>query len=210
MLPRTIHQVSIVLLTATLGVLMPLAETTASAHVAESPPFETSFPQDPTVTRFSNDWGDLRSGGRSHRGNDLIADKMTTVHAWADGVVIKVATSPRAGRYLIVEHADGWETYYIHLNNDTPGTDDGSADWVFTVAPGVEEGAEVLSGQVLGWVGDSGNAEGGIPHTHFELHHHGRALNPYPYLVEAFERDLHALLWIQSQIGPESPSEGIS
>lgn len=118
-----------------------------------------------------------------------MAPKMTAVYAAADGVVTTIGTSRRAGRYLIVEHTGGWDTYYIHLNNDTLGTDDGDAPWTLTVASGIEEGATVQAGQVLGWSGDSGNAEGTGPHTHFELLVNGRSVNPYPYLKEAFERD---------------------
>src|SRR5690606_33013444 len=119
-----------------------------------------------------------------------MAPKMTEVYVAADGVVARVTSSGRAGRYVMVTHADGWETYYMHLNNDNPNTNDGRAPWFLTVAPGIYVGAEVVAGQLLGWVGDSGNAEGGSAHTHFELHRHGRALNPYPYLRDALERAL--------------------
>ncbi len=74
----------------------------------------------------------------------------------------------------------GW---YIHLNNDTPGTDDGLG-WGF--ADGISSGVHVTAGQLIGWVGDSGNAEWTASHLHFELHHpdHG-SVNPYPHLREA-------------------------
>ena len=121
-----------------------------------------------------------------------MAPKMTEVYVAADGVVSRVVKRGRAGRYVVVAHADGWETYYMHLNNDLPGTNDGKAPWFITVADGIYEGAEVVAGQLLGWVGDSGNAEGGAAHTHFELHRNGRAVNPYPYLIDARERALAA------------------
>ena len=91
------------------------------------PPFKVSFPQETQVTQFSNDWGARRSGGRRHGGNDLMAPKMAQVYAFADGVVETVATSRRGGRYIVIEHGDGWSSTYIHLNNDNPGTDDGDA-----------------------------------------------------------------------------------
>lgn len=160
----------------------------SSANAADG--FELTFPQEAEVTGFSNSWGAARSGGRRHRGTDLMAPKMTEVYVAADGVVTRVTSSGRAGRYVMVTHADGWETYYMHLNNDHPDTNDGRAPWFLTVAPGIYVGAEVVAGQLLGWVGDSGNAEGGSAHTHFELHRHGRALNPYPYLRDALERAL--------------------
>ena len=160
---------------------------------------ELTFPQEVEATHFSNTWGASRSGGRRHRGTDLMAPKMTEVYAAADGVVTRVVKSGRAGRYVVVAHADGWETYYMHLNNDLPGENRGNAPWFLTVAPGIYTGAEVVAGQLIGWVGDSGNAEGGAPHTHFELHRNGRAHNPYPYLKAAWDRALvepsvHAVL----------------
>lgn len=161
----------------------------APALAAEDSVEDTfSFPQDPLVTEFTNSWGDARSGGRGHRGTDLMAPKGSPVSAMADGVVTIVRDGGRAGRWVAIEHAGGWESWYMHLNNDNPGTDDGAADWSLTVAPGIEEGAQVIAGQLIGWVGDSGNAEPSSPHTHFELHRDGAAVNPYPYLVDAYEK----------------------
>ena len=153
-------------------------------------PFDIAFPQEADKTTFSNTWGARRSGGRRHKGTDLMAEKMSEVYAFADGVVTKVSQTRRPGRYVIIEHAQGWDTYYIHLNNDNPGTDDGKADWSLTVAPGIEEGAEVKAGQLIGWVGDSGNAEGSGSHTHFELLHNGRNINPFHDLEVAYEQAL--------------------
>ncbi len=167
----------------------------SAAQAHEEPrfdlPFETWFPQEIDQTYFFSSYGDRRPGGRRHQGNDLMASKMTGVYAFAAGVVVVVDEARRPGRYIIIEHENGWETYYLHLNNDNPGTDDGRADWSLTVAPGIEEGARVTAGQLIGWVGDSGNAEGTGPHTHFELRHDNRPVNPYPYLMEAWELGLH-------------------
>ncbi len=69
------------------------------------------------------------------------------------------------------------------------GADDGDAPWTLTVAPGVELGSHGQAGQLIGWVGDSGNAEGTTPHTHFELRSDGRPMNPYSTSQEAFDRD---------------------
>lgn len=163
----------------------------APARADDAPPeMDLRFPQDVSKTTFSNTWGARRGGGRRHKGTDLMAEKMTAVYAFTDGVISKVSTSRRAGRYVIIEHADGWETYYIHLNNDNLGSDDGDAPWHLTLAPGIEEGTEVVAGQLIGWVGDSGNAERSSPHTHFELLIDGRNVNPYDVLQEVFERDL--------------------
>ncbi len=175
------------------GAVAALPAGRAQAHDTGLP-FDFKFPQDVQKTSFSNTWGARRSGGRGHKGTDLMADKGTEVYAFADGTINKIGDSRRPGRYLIIEHAGGWDTYYIHLNNDNPGTDDGAAPWDLTVAPGLEVGSQVSAGQLIGWVGDSGNAEGSGSHTHFELLHNGRNLNPYHALVEAFERELADLL----------------
>ena len=168
------------------GVLIPAIP--AAARSSSEPPFEIVFPQETEKTDFTSSFGDSRSGGRLHKGNDLLAPKMTEVYAVADGTVIYVGINNLSGRNVKLEHVEGWESYYLHLSNDNPGTDDGQAPWTLTVAPGVEVGKQVEAGQLIGWVGDSGNAEGTTPHTHFELRHDGAAINPYRLLVEAFAR----------------------
>ncbi len=160
-----------------------------AAHAAPEPPFEIRFPQDPTVTVFASSFGAGRSGGRHHAGNDLMAPKMTPVFAAYEGVITVIDTSSLAGRYVEIDHGDGWSTRYIHLNNDDPGTDNGSADWDQTVVPGLFVGSKVMAGQLIAWVGDSGNAEWTGSHTHFEIAYEGREIDPYPYLKEAFQRD---------------------
>jgi len=166
-------------------VLMP----SLPAAAAEEPPFEIRFPQELQVTVFSSSFGDGRSGGRRHHGVDLMAPKMTQVYAAADGYVSRIETHSLAGRYIEVVHVAGWSTRYVHLNNDSPGTDDGDADWSLTLAPGVFIGAWVVAGQLIAWTGDSGNAEWTGSHTHFELAIDGRPIDPYPFLREAFERE---------------------
>lgn len=153
-------------------------------------PFEMHFPQDASMTHFTDSFGAARAGHR-HAGNDLMAPKLTEVYSIADGVVTWIRDRGTAGRYVAIEHEDGWASWYMHLNNDTPGTDDGAAPMSLGVA--VEVGEEVEAGQLIGWVGDSGNAEGSSPHTHFELHSNGRAIDPYAHLVAAYERAIAAL-----------------
>lgn len=160
------------------------------ARAATQPPFEITFPQEASETEFGSTYGDSRSGGRRHKGNDLLAPRMTEVYAVAAGTVIHVGTNRLSGRNVRIEHEEGWTSHYVHLNNDNLGTDDGDAPWTLTVAPGVEEGMAVEMGQLIGWVGDSGNAEGTTTHTHFELRDNGSSINPYSVLIEAYERDL--------------------
>lgn len=136
----------------------------------------------------TNRYGDTffaRRGTGIHHAADIMAAKMVPVLAAHDGTVIRVNGSSYAsykGRCctLAIRHTDGWETVYIHLNNDTPGTDDGQG---WGIAPGIELGTRVSAGQIVGYVGDSGNAEGTSPHLHFELYdNNGTAVNPYQAL----------------------------
>ena len=174
------------------GMFVPSSPARADA----SPPFQLTFPQETSKTEFGSTYGEWRSGGRRHKGNDLLAPRMTEVYAVADGVVIHIGTSRLSGRNLRIEHVDGWTSHYVHLNNDNPGTDDGDAPWTLTVAPGVEVGSRVVKGQLIGWVGDSGNAENTTPHTHFELRKDDRAIDPHDLLLEAYERDRDHEDWI--------------
>jgi murein DD-endopeptidase MepM/ murein hydrolase activator NlpD len=156
------------------------------ADAAPEPPFAIAFPQETQVTVFASTFGAPRSGGRRHTGNDLMAPKMTKVYAAADGIITVIDTSSRGGRYIEIDHGDGWTTRYMHLNNDNPGSDDGSAVWAFTVVSGLKVGSRVEAGQHVAWVGDSGNAEWTGSHTHFEIAYDGQEIDPYLYLKVAF------------------------
>ena len=184
---RSGSRLLIIALSALLGAAVVVPALPAAA--APEPPFEMRFPQETEATVFSSSFGAPRSGGRRHTGNDLMAPKMTQVYAAADGVISVVTTSSLAGRYIEIDHGEGWSTRYMHLNNDDPGTDSGSADWDLTVVPGLVEGSHVVAGQHIAWVGDSGNAEGSGSHTHFEIAYGGGEIDPYPFLKSAYLRD---------------------
>lgn len=141
------------------------------------------FPVFPLVgeAKYSDTFGAHRHPNRKHQGTDIFAPKMTPVVACQSGVVIAAdVSSGRAGVYVKVRHDDGAVSVYIHLNNDTPGTDDGKG---VGIAPGIAKGVRVEAGTLLGFVGDSGNAENTPPHLHFEYRLNGTtAINPYPLL----------------------------
>lgn len=146
------------------------------------------FPQDPDTTWFLDTFGHVRADGHRHIGVDMHAPKGSPVYAVAAGVVTRIGISPRAGAYLVINHGGGWESWYMHLNTDSPGTDDGRGGHATAFAIDVVVGGFVDAGQPVGFVGDSGNAEHTLPHTHFELHRNGKALDPFSMLVNAHER----------------------
>jgi murein DD-endopeptidase MepM/ murein hydrolase activator NlpD len=141
-------------------------------------------------------WSDTflapRGGGtRRHLGQDLMAPKMAPLVAAFDGVV-QLGYSEPSNHYKIKITADfGWRVCYYHVNNDTPGTDDGKGGTKYAFAPGLKSGDRVKAGQLVGYVGDSGNAEDTPPHLHFELWRVGGGVyNAAPSLAHAEHLDV--------------------
>ena len=169
-----------------LALALVIAPATGAAAQEEEPvpeftPESIVFPVIGDVY-YSDTFGAPRSGGRTHEGTDIMSVdqvKGRPVVAAADGIVDWIGSECC---YLAIDHGGGWETWYIHLDNDTPGTDDGLG---WGIAEGIEVGTPVAQGQVIGFVGDSGNAEEAGPHLHFEIRQDGVAINAYPFLVEA-------------------------
>ena len=138
-------------------------------------------------TYYSDTFGACRDGcTRYHEGIDIMGYDLKGLPVVAAHAGTITRTTESSGRACCaiwgLENTDGWESWYIHLNNDTPGTDDGNG-WGF--APGIDVGTYVDEGDLIGWVGDSGNAEGVAAHLHFELHRNGVVVNPYPSLRAA-------------------------
>src|SRR5436190_7973477 len=100
---------------------------TTTAGAADEPAWHRiHFPVREKVS-YSDDWGAARAGGRTHQGNDLMGSKLFHELAAADGVVqwVKVDQGTgSSGNMLSLKGDDGWVYWYIHINNDTPGTDD--------------------------------------------------------------------------------------
>jgi murein DD-endopeptidase MepM/ murein hydrolase activator NlpD len=126
-----------------------------------------------------------------HRGQDLFCPRWTPILAVVDGTVDWIATSrPKKGKSyeLLLRGADGTLYFYDHLNNDDPGTRDDAALPRYAYARGLKNGDHVHAGDILGYVGDSGDASG--PHLHFEIHLRtwGNAVDPVYSLREALKR----------------------
>jgi hypothetical protein len=138
-------------------------------------------------TTFTDDFGDARGQG-SHEGNDIMAPRRALALAVEPGRVKLWTTSARAGCMLYLEGASGTEYLYIHLNNDlTDGNDNrGSCVAGVAYAKGLKSGDKVAAGEPIGYVGDSGDANGIHPHLHFEVHPDGgAATNPFSHLRKA-------------------------
>jgi murein DD-endopeptidase MepM/ murein hydrolase activator NlpD len=112
---------------------------------------------------FVNDWGAPRSGGRTHQGNDLFAPHGTPNVAVVDGTV-RHDLDDLGGLGVWLDGDDGVSYYYAHLSR-------------FEGPP-----RRVARGDVVGYVGDTGNARGGAPHTHFGMRVASGMVNPFPTL----------------------------
>ena len=170
-----------------LAAAIGLAAGTAAAYAAKgAPPEHIVFPVVGPV-KYTNDFGAARGNG-AHQGNDLMAPKKSSAVAAESGKVKYWTTSGRAGCMLYLYGDSGTTYYYVHLNNDLTLRNDNRGKCVKGVAYTVNSGAKVAAGQQIGYVGDSGDANGGSSHLHFELHPNGgRAVSPYPWLQKAYK-----------------------
>lgn len=157
-----------------------------------------------------------RGGGRVHRATDIMADKMVSVHAVVDGVICYAPgiddAMPSYGYMIRLCGDDGYRYAYVHLNNDTPGTDDQAGGPENAYAPGIEQGVRVQRGDHIGWVGDSGNAEASGAHLHFEIAENGGEgdvrINPYNSLQDAEGRGDFPSSVTPAPTPPADPGDG--
>ena len=121
---------------------------------------------------YSDTWGAARSGGRVHLGTDIMASEGQEVYAVQRGEISKrydAVTDALAGNGLRLRQPDGTFYFYGHMS---------------ALAPGITAGAQVSAGQLLGWVGHTGNA--GVDHLHLEIHPFGgEAVNSFPIIVHS-------------------------
>jgi murein DD-endopeptidase MepM/ murein hydrolase activator NlpD len=154
---------------AFLPVLRPAAERAWFVYTLATRPVPAHLPNPVAARRMprvANSWGAARGGGRRHEGIDIFAPKGTPVVSTTRGVVMRVGTN-RLGGQIVGVLGPGLEWhYYAHL--DRFGT--------------FREGDIVDAGDVLGYVGNTGNARGTPPHLHYGIYHRG-AKNPYPRLT---------------------------
>jgi Peptidase family M23 len=163
---------------------LALVCATASAANNGVPPL--LFPVVGPVT-YTNDFGQARPGG-SHQGNDLLGKKRAPVVAVEEGTVEFWTTSANAGCMLYLHGVSGTMYEYIHLNNDLTAGNDNKGKCIpgVSYASGLVDGQHVDAGELIAYLGDSGDANGIHPHLHFEVHPKGgKAVSPFPYLQKA-------------------------
>ena len=115
---------------------------------------------------FSDSWHAPRPGNRLHIGVDIVGPKGLALYAVVDGTITKMygADSSLSGNALRLTGADKTYFFYAHLDS---------------FAPGITVGSTVRAGQIIGYMGSTGNS--GVSHLHFEVHPGGGdAINPYP------------------------------
>jgi murein DD-endopeptidase MepM/ murein hydrolase activator NlpD len=127
------------------------------------------FPVFGSGAAFSSDYGSPRAGTGWHHGNDIFAPIGVPVLAVADGVLSKVGVNTLGGNRLWLTDDLGNAYYYAHLS---------------AYAAGIADGVRVRGGEIIGFVGNTGQAITTPSHLHFEIHPGGGdSVNPYPYLL---------------------------
>jgi murein DD-endopeptidase MepM/ murein hydrolase activator NlpD len=126
---------------------------------------------------LADTFNQARPGERRHEALDIPAPKGTPVLAVADGKVAKLFNSKPGGLTVYqFDPSEKYAYYYAHLDS---------------YAPELKEGMAIRRGQMVGYVGTTGNADPGTPHLHFAIFElgpdkkwwEGTAINPYPYLT---------------------------
>ncbi len=113
------------------------------------------------ASRFGNRVHPIFKSRRMHTGVDLAAKTGTPIYASGDGVIEKAQWVSGYGKYVEIKHVNGFETGYGHQSR---------------IADGIKPGARVRQGQIIGYVGSTGNSTG--PHLHFEIKVNGRFVDP--------------------------------
>ena len=150
------------------GCFSPRQGSAYSALVQQEAPRELPIPVDGvSAARLVNSWGVDRYGGRRHQGIDIFAPRGTPIRSTTEGVIENKGMRGLGGLVVTVLGPGGYRHYYAHL-------EDVSAQAV---------GEWVHAGEIIGYVGNSGNAAVSATHLHYGIYTPGgRPINPYPFL----------------------------
>ena len=144
--------------------LLQSVEYTVSVTTSPSLAFPVPLNNQPRISSF---WGADRDGGiRKHEGVDIFAKKRTPLIAAADGKVTRVNENNLGGKVIFMRpHDKNFTLYYAHLDSQL-----------------VVPGQEVKTGDVIGLMGNTGNARTTPPHLHFGIYARGGAVDPFPFI----------------------------
>ncbi len=123
-----------------------------------------------TPDNITKNFGAPRSGGRTHEGLDIMAPRGAPIVTPTDAVVIQVGRGDSAGYYVYTANPGDEVFAYMHL--DQPSE--------------LDEGDVLKKGDLIGFVGNTGNAINTPPHLHFEMREDGDEMDPYPRLTRIF------------------------
>ena len=127
------------------------------------------------LLHLTKNYGDSRGGGtRLHEGLDMVATDGTPVASPTEAVVVRIGDGPDSGLYIRTANPGGESFVYMHLSK---------------IADELREGDRVERGEVIGFVGNTGNASDGHAHLHFEIREDGEPQDPYPRLTEVFSQN---------------------
>jgi len=153
--------------TGTTGAPTTTTAPAAPATTGSPPPSPSGSGTCPVAgaVSFTDSWGAPRSGGRAHKGVDMMAARGVPIVAIFSGTIYRTSNSSLGGLSVYFNSDAGDMYYYAHL--------DGFGD--------ISPGQHVSAGYVIGYNGSTGNAPAHLPHLHFEYHPGGgAAVNPYP------------------------------
>ena len=142
--------------------------TRYAALIQEELPRTLPIPVDGvTAAQLQNTWGSARDGGRHHKGIDIFAPRNTPIRSVTAGIVDTKGMRGLGGQVVTITGPGGYRHYYAHLEEYGPQV---VGDWV-------------QAGEIIGYVGTSGNAAVSPPHLHYGIYApSGEAVNPYPFL----------------------------
>jgi hypothetical protein len=126
------------------------------------------------VSSLYPNFGDPRDGGdRSHEGEDILAPEGAPIVSPTEAVVTSVGSGGSSGKYVRTANPGGETFVYMHLSEFAE----------------IKSGDVLKKGDLIGLVGDTGNAKGGPAHLHFEIRKGRKAYDPYPRLTKEFDLD---------------------